>query len=272
MQMPAQWTAPGAGAGAARRQLARGVPRRSAERGGRRSHRPQRRPARGRGACRAGAAPRQACGREAVAVGRSPRAWRRQAVRRRLGHPGRRPLRDLGGRPLGPRALRPGGERRSSRVGAGGLRVRATVDCGARGQELVPRHRGGLQIEAARETIRASEELVRLADDRRASGSAVKRMCSWRAPASGAIATSCASSSSDASRRFERSSSCSAGTPRPQRRPSPQLPGFRGEVPAGLPSAASGAATGRGRRGAARSGRVQSDWARPRRPACRRSL
>ena len=53
-------------------------------------------------------------------------------------------LRDLGARPLGPRALRPGGEHRSSRVGAGGFRVRATVDCRTRGQELVPRHRGRL--------------------------------------------------------------------------------------------------------------------------------
>ena len=57
---------------------------------------------------------------------------------------GCRPQRDLGARPLGPRALWPGGERRASRLGARGFRVRATVDCGARGQELVPRHRGGI--------------------------------------------------------------------------------------------------------------------------------
>ena len=48
-----------------------------------------------------------------------------------------------------------------------------------------------------------------------ASGLAIKRMCSWRAPASGPIATSCVSSSWDVSRRFARSSSCSAATPRP---------------------------------------------------------
>ena len=55
---------------------------------------------------------------------------------------GARVSRDLGDRPLGPRALRPGGERRPSGVGAGRFRVRAAVDGGARGQELVPRHRG----------------------------------------------------------------------------------------------------------------------------------
>ncbi len=60
----------------------------------------------------------------------------------RLGPPGHCDLRDLGDRPLGPRALRPGGKRRPGRVGAGGFRVRATVDCGTRSQELVPCDRG----------------------------------------------------------------------------------------------------------------------------------
>ena len=53
----------------------------------------------------------------------------------------------------------------------------------------------------------------------RASASAIRRMCSSRAPASAAIATSCASSSWDGPRRFARSSSCSAATPRRPRRP-----------------------------------------------------
>ena len=148
----------------------------------------------------------------------APRARRRQAVRRRLGPPGHRHLRDLGARPLGPGALRPGGERRASRVDGGGFRLRAAVDRRARGQELVPRHRsrvadrGGTRDHSCERGARAAGRRPVCA-----SGSAIKRMCSWRAPASGPIATSCVSSSWDASRRFGRSSSCSAGTPRPQR-------------------------------------------------------
>ena len=85
----------------------------------------------------------------------------------RLGPPGRRPHRDLGARPLGPGSLRPRGERRASRVGAGRFRIRAAVDRGARGQELVPRHRGrAAGRSGAARRFAASEELVRLAEDR----------------------------------------------------------------------------------------------------------
>ena len=101
-----------------------------------------------------------------------------------------------------------------------GFRVRAAVDCGARGQELVPRHRGGVAGRGgARDHSRERGARAPGRRPRRASASAIRRMCSWRAPTSGAIATSCASSSWDVSRRFERSSSCSAGTRRPQRPP-----------------------------------------------------
>ena len=129
----------------------------------------------------------------------------------------------------------------------------------------------GLQIEAARETIRANEELVRLADDRtrrrgRQSRGCVRRARQRRRP----IATSCASSSWDVSRRFERSSSCSAATPRPRRPPRRSCRVSR-RGPGGTAIGAAGAATGRGRRRAARGGRVQSDPVRPRRPACRSS-
>ena len=69
----------------------------------------------GGGARRAGAALREARRREALSVGRPARARRRQAVGRQLGHPGRRAHRDLGARPLGPRAIRPRGGRRRRR-------------------------------------------------------------------------------------------------------------------------------------------------------------
>ena len=216
VQTPAQWTAPGAGAGAACRQLARHVRRRSAGRRGRRSHRPQRRSARRRDARRAGAALRQTGGREAVPVGRSARSRRRQAVRRRLGPAGRRPLRDLGARPLGPRALRPGGERRASRVGAGGFRVRAAVDCGPRGQELVPRHRGGVADPGG--TRDHSCERGAGTAGRRPNANRRRRSMrrsSSRAPASARYRDAAAVSSNwDASRRFVRWSSCSAAIPR----------------------------------------------------------
>ena len=62
-------------------------------------------------------------------------------------------------------------------------------------------------------------------------------MCTLRAPASEAIATSCASSSSVAHKRFVRSRSCSAGTHRPPPSSRQQLPGYPGAIPTGLPSA-----------------------------------
>ena len=148
-------------------------------------------------------------------------------------------LRDLGDRPLGPRALRPGGERRAS-----ARRRRLDFEYARQSiAALVAKSwflatEAGLQVEAARETIRASDELVRLADDatarrRRQSGRRVRGARQRRR----AIATPCASSSWRVSRRFGRSSSCSAGIrrpPPPSRRSCPAVPG---EVPAGLPSA-----------------------------------
>ena len=86
----------------------------------------------------------------------------------------------------------------------------------------------GLQVEAARETIRASEELVRLAGRaaarrRRQPGGGVRGARQRR----DAIATPCASSSWRASRRFARSSSCSAATPRPPPRRRRSCPASR---------------------------------------------
>ena len=144
VQMPAQWTAAGAGAGDGCRQLAGGVRRRAiaAAVAEAIAHNAD---------LRVGAARVEQALLHAKLAGAKLYPSVDLLARgggklsgRRLGPPRRGPLRDLGARPLGPRALRPGGERRSSRVGAGGFRVRATVDCGTRGQELVPRHRGGV--------------------------------------------------------------------------------------------------------------------------------
>ena len=144
MALPGQWTAKGAGAGDGRRQLARHVPRRAAERRRRRGDRLQRRPSRRRGTRRAGAALRQAGGCEALSIGRLLRARRRQDVGRRLRYSGRGDHPELGARPLGPRQVRPRRGSGRRRLDAGRFRVRAAVDrCGRRAQ-LVPGHRGRL--------------------------------------------------------------------------------------------------------------------------------
>ena len=110
---------------------------------------------------------RQAGRREALSVGRLARARRRQDVGGRLGLQGGVLTRQLGARPLGPRAVRP---RRGSRrrcVRAGRFRVRAAVDRRARCTKLVPGHRGGPPGRAgARQTVGRREELVRLAETR----------------------------------------------------------------------------------------------------------
>ena len=125
-----------------RRQLAGHVQRRPAEYGGGRGDRSQRRPARRRGTGRAGDALRQAGRRQALSVRRPAGARRRQDVGRRLGSAGSGAHRQLGARPLGPRAVRPRRGSRRRHLRAGGFRVRAAVDRGARRQELVPGHRG----------------------------------------------------------------------------------------------------------------------------------
>jgi outer membrane protein, multidrug efflux system len=94
----------------------------------------------------------------------------------------------------------------------------------------------GLQIEAARETVRASEELVRLAEDRTRIGVANQEDVFV---ARGAVGTY-----RDAVRQLElaREQAIRALEVLLGRYPSaaatttPQLPGFPGEVPAGLPS------------------------------------
>ena len=103
-----------------------------------------------------------------------------------------------------------------------------------------------------------------------ASGSAVRRMCSSRAPALGPIATLSASSSWHVSRRFERSSSFSAATRRPQRpprrscrvSPAKSRRGFHRSCWSGAPmwSPRSGAWRPR-----------STGFTRPRRPVCRPS-
>ena len=94
----------------------------------------------------------------------------------------------------------------------------------------------GLQVEAARETIRASEELVRLADERARVGVGNQEDVF--------VARAGVGGYRDALRQLElgreqairalelllgRYPSAAAAT-------TPQLPGFPGEVPAGLPS------------------------------------
>ena len=66
---------------------------------------------------------------------------------------GRRLLRDLGARPVGPRARRARLRRAAVRVGAARRRVRAAVDRRARRQELVPRDRGAAAEGAGRATM-----------------------------------------------------------------------------------------------------------------------
>ncbi len=81
-------------------------------------------------------------GAQALSVGRSARPRRRQVVRRWLRPPGRRAHCDVGGRSLGPRALRPCRQCRPSGVGGGRFHLCTGIDCRPCGQELVPGHRG----------------------------------------------------------------------------------------------------------------------------------
>ncbi len=140
--VPAQWTAAGAAAGAVSSNWLGGVPRRTADGPGRRSHRAQPEPPNRGGAHGTGAALREARRRQTVSVGRSARPRRRQTVRRSVRAAGCGDHRELGSRSLGPRAIRPGGRCRRCRLRGSRLRVRAAVDRGAGRQGLVPRHRG----------------------------------------------------------------------------------------------------------------------------------
>ena len=128
----------------------------------------------------------------------------------------------------------------------------------------------GLQVEAAREPFARARSSCGWPMTERASGSAIKKRCSWRAPASGPIAMSCASSSWDVSRRFARSSSCSAGTPRPQRSPRRSCPGSLARSRRDCPrSSWSGDRTLSPQSGAWRPRSI--GLVRPRRPGCRSS-
>ena len=160
---------------------------------------------------------------------------------------------------------------RASRVGAGRLRVRAPVDCGAGGEELVPGHGSGLQAEAARDTIRAERGAGAAGRRRaRASASATMRMSSSRAPTSAAIAMPCARSSLPANRRSVRSSSCSAAIRRPRRPSRRSCRRSRARCRPGCPpNCSSGVPTSSPPSGA--SPRRSTGLARPRRRGCRRS-
>ena len=219
LQTPAQWTAAGAGAGQVCRQLARDIPRRSVDSGRCRSHRPQRRPARRRRACRAGACSTpslqaRSCGRRSISS--------RVAA---ANYPG-----DGSGLQGGVLSatweLDLWGRVRYGRAASAAQAASAQADFEYARQSIAAlvakswflATEAGLQLEAARETIRASEELVRLADDRTRIGVAQSRRCVRGARQRRHLSRRrCASSSWHASRRFERSRSCSAGTPRPQR-------------------------------------------------------
>jgi len=95
----------------------------------------------------------------------------------------------------------------------------------------------GLQVQAARETIRASEELVRLADDRTRIGVANQEDVY--------VARAGVGTYRDVLRQLEfgreqavRALEILLGRyPAAAAAPTPQLPGFPGEVPTGLPSA-----------------------------------
>ena len=158
------------------RQLAGDVPRRSADRGGRRGHRPQRRPARGRRACRAGAAPTRSL-RGRSCIRRSIfRARRRQDVGDGSGI--------QGGVLTATWELDLWGRVRYGRAASAAQAASAQADFEYARQSIAAlvakswflATEAGLQVEAARETIRASEELVRLADDRARSASATRRI------------------------------------------------------------------------------------------------
>ena len=117
----------------------------------------------------------------------------------------------------------------------------------------------GLQIEAARETIRASDELVRLAGERLRIGVGNQEDVF--------VARASVGTYRDVLRQLElgreqaiRALELLLGRyPAAAAAPTPKLPGFPGEVPARAAIGAPGAPTGRGRRGAARGRRIQSD-------------
>ena len=75
----------------------------------------------------------------------------------------------------------------------------------------------GLQADAARETIRANEELVRLADDRARIGVGNQADVYSARATVGTTATCCVSSNSDVPKRFVRSNSCSDAIRQPRR-------------------------------------------------------
>ena len=178
---------------------------------GRRGHRPQRRPARRRHTCRAGAALRQAGGREALSVGRPARARRRQDVRRRLGAaraacspwPGNSISGDASGT-AGPRR-RPTRRRPS----------RTSSTRGSRSPRSSPAAGSWPSKPACRRSWRgrpsdAEKSSCGWPKPDRASASATTRTSRSRAPTSGPIATRSGRSNWRVSRRSGRWRSCSA--------------------------------------------------------------
>ena len=209
-----------------RRQLARHVPRRAAERRRRRGDRLQRRPSRRRGTRRAGDALRQAGGCEALSVGRLLRARRRQDVGRRLGYSGRRDHPELGARPLGPRQVRPRrgcGRRRRRRWPISNTRGSRSPRSSRAAGSWPPRQASrrswrGRPSDAARSWFGSPKR-------GRAWASATTRTSRWRKPTSALIATRSDSSSWRASRRSGRWRSSSGAIRPPRRSVSARLPG-----------------------------------------------
>ncbi len=262
MQSPAAWAGGRRRRRRGRRQLAR---RRSSDEqlaaAVAEAHRAQRRPAGRRGARRTGAAPRQARRREALSVGRPAGARRRQDVGRRLGLQGAVLNGGLGARSVGPRALRARGGARRGRVGAADFEFARQSIAALVAKSWFLATEAGLQAEVARadESRDArswcgwpSERVARRRRQRREMSS------SPRADV-GTYRDACARSSSGANRRSGRSSCCSGAIPSAATTPSAAAARQPGEVPAGLPSRAAGAASRRHRRGAPGGGRVQSD-------------
>jgi len=132
-----------------RQRLARLVQRSAAGSASTRGARVQPGPARGRCARRAGGRIREACRRHALSAGERARTRRRRALGRFERPAGRRHFRQLGARPLGPRAFRPRGGTPAARLGGARRRIRTSVDRRARREELVPRH-GGAAAEGDR--------------------------------------------------------------------------------------------------------------------------
>ena len=151
------------------------------------------------------------------------------------------------------------------------LRVRATVDCGRRRQELVPRDRSrAAGRRGARDHWQQRDAGPAGRGSRCASASATTKTSSSRARRSGPIATACVRSSSRASRRFARSKSCSAAIRRRDRAQSAAAGPTRRRCRAVCrPSCSNGGPTSWPP--SAASPRRSTASAKPRPPVCRRS-